>query len=126
MDDAQLQTVFQQRKWAWQPSLLSEPLATLMKHNLGRKVRQLSAIAEIWDRVIPSELASHTALEGITRGVLRVTVDSAPHRFQLKTLLDGGLTRVIREQYSGPLNKINLVPGQLCTVDEVGAARYEV
>jgi hypothetical protein len=126
MDDAQLQTVFQQRKWAWQPSHLSEPLALLMKNNLGRKVRQLSAVAEIWDRVIPAELAAHTALEGITRGVLRVTVDTAAHRFQLRTLLDGGLTQVIREQFPGPLNKINLVPGRIGTVDEAGAARYEV
>jgi hypothetical protein len=125
MDDAQLQTVFQHRKWGWQPSHLSEPLASLMKYNLGPKARRLSALAEIWDRVIPADLAAHTALEGITRGVLRVTVDSSAHRFQLRLLLDGGLTRVIREQFSGPLNKINLVPGRIGAVDDAGAMRYE-
>jgi len=126
MDDAQLQTIWQQRRWSWGPSHLSEPLALLMKHSLGKKVRQLSKLAEVWDQVVPEHIAQHTALEGFSRGVLTVTVDSAAHRFQLHTLLEGGLRQAIRERFGGPLNKIHLVPGQICTIDAAGSQRYDL
>ena len=126
MDDAQLQTIWQQRQPRTRLSHVSEPLTILMKHRLAKKVRQLSNLAEIWDQIIPRQLARHTALEGFTRGVLTVLVDSASHRFQLRTLLDGGLTAAIRERFSGAINKVRLVPGQFYAVDVSGSPRYEV
>jgi len=116
MDDAQLRTVWQQRQSAARPCHLSEPLAMLMKHDLAKKVRQLAGLAAIWDEVIPEEIADHTALQSLNRGVLTVVVDSAAHRFQLQTLLTGGLTRHIRQRFSGAINRIRLVPGQFDAV----------
>ena len=126
MDDAQLRTIWQQRQPKARLSHLSEPLTILMKHNLAKKVRQLSKLAEIWDEVVPAQIANHTALDGFTRGVLTVLVDSAAHRYQLRTLLDGGLMAAIRERFSGAIDKVRLVPGQFYAVDVTGAPRYEV
>jgi predicted nucleic acid-binding Zn ribbon protein len=126
MDDRQLQTVWHQRQARPGVSALGEPLALLMKHTLGKKVRQLGALAAIWDEVIPESIAAHTALEGFQRGVLTVLVDSASHRFQLQTLLEGGLRQAIQERFSAGIRKIRLVPGQFASIDVDGSPRYEV
>lgn len=125
MDDAQLRTVWQQRQFNPRASHISQPLASLMKYTLAKRVRQLSKLSEVWDDVVPQEIAEHTALESFNRGVLSVLVDSASHRFQLQTLLDGGLTGEIRFRFSGALNKIKLKLGQFYAIDLTGSPRYE-
>ena len=126
MDDAQLRTVWQQRQLNDRAVPLAQPLAILMKHTLGKRVRQIGRLAEAWDDVIPPPLADHTALESFRSGTLTVIVDSAPHRFQLRQLLDGGLLAELRARFSGALDKVRLVPGKLCELDEVGNRRYVV
>lgn len=125
MDEAQLRTVWQQKQLRDRAALVGEPLAMLMKHKLARRVRQLSRLAVVWDEVVPAQVREHTALESFANGVLTVVVDSAPHRFQLETMLRGGLTRAIQASFSGSLNKVRLVPGQFASVDLAGARRYE-
>ena len=125
MDDARLRTIWHQRQFPVGPSHLSGPLTVLMKHRLGKKVRQLGKLSNIWDEVVPREIASHTALESFSRGVMTVLVDSAAHRFQLQTLLMGGLLKMIQSRFAGALNKVRLVPGQFYSVDLTGAPRYE-
>jgi len=125
MDDAQLRTVWQQRQFDDRIAHISQPLTIFTKHVLAKRVRQLSSLAEIWDEVIPKSIADHTALESFNRGVLTVIVDSAAHRFKLKMLLEEGLTDEIRRRFSGPLDKIRLVPGQFYSVDLAGQSRYE-
>ena len=125
MDDAQLRTVWQQRQYRGRAMHLSEPLNSFMKHTLAKRVRRLRELAGIWDEVIPEFLRDHTALEGLHRGVLTVMVDSSGHRFHLQNLLAGGLKREIQARYSGPLNKIRVIPGQFYAVDLAGDRRYE-
>lgn len=125
MDDAQLRTVWQQRQLKGRFIPIAQPLSILMKHTLGKRVRQVGKLVDIWDAVIPDEIREHTALEGFNRGVLTVMVDSAPHRFQLQILLASGVEREIRHRFSGALKKIRLVPGQFYSVDVNGERRYE-
>ena len=125
MDDAQLRTIWQQRQYNDRVSHLSHPLAMLMKHTLGKRVRQLSSLARVWDDLIPEPIRDHTALDRFNSGVLTVLVDSPAHRFQLQNLLAGGIMREIQKRFTGALNKIRLVPGQFCSVDFSGAPRYE-
>lgn len=125
MDDAQLRTVWQQRQFNDRAVPLNKPLALLMKYTLGRRVRQLGRLAEIWEEMIPEGLLRHTALESFRSGVLAVLVDSAAHRFQLRTLLDGGLMRELQRRFSGALNKVRLTPGQFTRTDSLGNPRYE-
>ena len=125
MDDAQLHTVWQQRQFRPGVSHISESVTGLMKHTLGKKVRQLSKLATVWDELIPQEIRRHTALESFVRGVLTVLVDSAPHRFQLETLLAGGLLKEFRSRFNGPLDRVRLQPGQFYSIDLSGQARYE-
>ncbi len=126
MDDAQLQTVWQQRQIRDFTAPIGQPLALFMKHKLARRVKQLSKLAEVWDEVIPEEIAVHTALDSFSRGTLTVLVDSAPHRFQLNLLLAGGVKKEIQKRFSGTLNNIRLLPGQFYSVDINGSQRYEL
>ena len=125
MDDAQLQTIWRQRQIPQRVAHLGEPLTAMMKHTLAKKVKQLGKLATIWDEVVPQNIAEHTALESYHREVLTVLVDSAAHRFQLQTLLNGGLTRIIQQRFAGTINKIRPVPGQFYSIDLAGAPRYE-
>lgn len=125
MDDAQLRTLWQQKQRPDRISQLGHPITMLMKHTLAKRVKQLGALAEIWDDIIPDAIRDHTALESYNRGILTVMVDSAPHRFQLQNLLTGGFMKEIRNRFSGPLNKIRLIPGQFYSIDmETGQKRY--
>lgn len=125
MDDAQLQTIWQQRQYGDRVAPLSQPLSLLMKCKLGKRVRQLGRLASVWDELIPEPIREHTALESFRSGVLTVLVDSPAHRFQLHTLLRGGLQQELQKRFRGPLNRVKLVPGQFCSVDVSGAPRYE-
>ncbi len=111
MDDAQLRTIWQQRQVGFHVKHLSTPLTSYLKHDLSKRVRQIGKLAEIWQDVVPPELAGHTSLETFRRGVLTVTVDSSSHLFMLRTLLDGGLKREIQSRFSGAINRIKLLPG---------------
>jgi len=125
MDDAQLHTIWQQRQFNDRATPLAQPLAVLMNRTLRKKVRQLGRLAEIWDEVIPEEIADHTALESFSNGVLTVMVDSSAHRFRLQVLLAGGLQREIQSRFAGALNKVKLVPGQFAAVEFSGRREKE-
>ncbi|MCK4275717.1 MAG: DUF721 domain-containing protein [Phycisphaerae bacterium] len=125
MDEAQLRTIWQQRQFNDPATPLSQPIGILMKHTLAKRAKQLGQLSEIWDEVVPEGIAEHTALEGFHRSVLTVMVDSAPHRYQLQTLLAGGLTKEIQSRFPGALNKIRLIPGQFYAIDLAGTQRYE-
>ena len=125
MDDAQLRTIWLQRQAHDRAALLGQPLTSLMKHTLAKRVKQLGKLARVWDELIPDSIREHTALESFNRGVLSVIVDSSPHRFQLQTLLMGGLMHELQARFDGALNKVRLVPGQFYSVDIAGSPRYE-
>ncbi|HHH75872.1 MAG TPA: DUF721 domain-containing protein [Phycisphaerae bacterium] len=125
MDEAQLQTIWQNRQTRVRTRAVSEPLTRFMKHTLGKRVKQLAEISEAWSELVPSELSVHTALEGLSRSVLTVAVDTSSHRYKLRKSLDAGLMKKIQDRYKGPLNKIRIIPGQFRKVDEAGADRYE-
>jgi predicted nucleic acid-binding Zn ribbon protein len=99
----------------------------LMKQNLAKRVQRLGRLASIWDQVVPEELNRHTSIESFNRGVLTVMVDSAPHRFQLNTMLQAGLLRQIQSLFkTGAINKVRLIPGQFYSIDVSGTPRYTV
>ena len=73
MDDQQLKTAWQNRQWTDTVRHMSEPLTMLMKHTLAKRVRQLGALAGIWDEVIPADLREADLLMVVTRDELDPT-----------------------------------------------------
>lgn len=85
-----------------EPDLSLRFIKTYFKHEVERPHKQLGALGEIWGRLIPPALLEHTRLEALTRGVLRVTVDSSAHLYQLDRLLRAGLEHQIIKAHKGP------------------------
>lgn len=123
MDESQLGNVWHNRQNRDGIAPLAEPLIHLMETHLAKRVRQIGALAAIWDECIPEYIREHTALVNFARGTLTVAVDSAAHRYQLQLRLRNGLQEAIRERFPGSVNRIRLVPGQFDSLDLSGNQR---
>jgi hypothetical protein len=84
-------------------------LVKQFKRDVERPHKQLAQIAELWRDMVPPDLVEHCRLDGLARGVLRVSVDSSPHLYQLDQLLRGGLQHQLIRAHTGPaLRRIKL------------------
>jgi Dna[CI] antecedent, DciA len=61
------------------------------KREVQKPYEQLGELAAIWGELVPGELAAHTRLEGLSRGVLRVSVDSSGRLYELDRVLRSGV-----------------------------------
>jgi len=124
MDDAQLMTIWQQRRWIPRAAPLAHSLDALTS-KLKKRYNQLSKLEAAWEEVVPDELRHHTALEGYSGGTLKVLVDTAAQRFHIEMLLRGGLLKELQSRSPAPINKVRLIPGEFYTTDsETGERRY--
>ncbi len=71
------------------------------KREVQKPYEQLGKLAEIWLDLVPTELAEHTRLMGLTRGVLRVAVDSSGRLYELDRLLRGGVFDELVTRHKG-------------------------
>ncbi len=94
-------------------------LKAQFKRDVEKPFKQLAAMAELWPRLVPASLVGHTKLETISRGVLKVIVDSSGALFELDRLLRGGLEKQLITQHKGPaVRRIQLRVGRLEETDE--------
>ncbi|MBT3277872.1 MAG: DUF721 domain-containing protein [Phycisphaerales bacterium] len=125
MNDLRLQTIFRQRAPRESSTTLAAALTPLMKTQIGRRVKQLGALAKLWEELVPQELRDHTALDSFRSGTLVVLVDSASAMYRIKTMVSGGLEAAMRERFTGAKFRIRLRPGQFYRVDSEGRQRFE-
>lgn len=78
-----------------------------------RSHRQLGAIIDLWEQLVPRQLADHATIAGLRGGTLHVTVDSSAIAYDLDRLLRGGLEQQIREQYRGTLLRVRVKVGMV-------------
>ena len=71
------------------------------KQEVERPYKQLGDLAAIWEQLVPVELARHTRLDSLSRGVLRVSVGTSSHLYKLDRLLRSGLERELISQNTG-------------------------
>ena len=64
------------------------------KTQIAKPHKQLRDIIVIWQRLLPADIAAHTRLEGLTRGVLRIAVDSSPRLYEVDRLLRPAIRKV--------------------------------
>lgn len=70
--------------------------------------KRLGSIIELWEALVPRELAARTRLEHIRGGLLHVSVDSSATAYELDRLLREGLERELRSQYRGTLMRVRV------------------
>ena len=84
-------------------------LKNMFKQQIARPHKQLSAVADQWQQLVPGELVEHTRLEGLRRGVLKVSVDSSSRLYELDRLLREGLAQqLIRSCGGSGLRRVHL------------------
>jgi hypothetical protein len=79
---------------------------------IDKRHRKLGGVSEVWGTLVPQLIQEHVALEGFSRGVLTVLVDSSAHLYDLKQLLLAGLEKqILLACRSQGLRKITLKSG---------------
>lgn len=77
-----------------------------------KRTQKLGGIGQVWLQLVPPHLVEHCSIDGFSRGILTVTVDSSPHLYQLKQLLLAGLqNQLITACRGGGLKKVVLKAG---------------
>ncbi len=71
------------------------------KREVQKPYEQLGDLAAIWGELVPEELAAHSRLVGLTRGVLRVSVDSSGRLYELDRLLRSGVFDELVSRHRG-------------------------
>lgn len=96
------------------PDLSLGFLRQQFKQQHVRPAKHLAKVVQAWETLVPAELQSHTKLQTLSRGVLRVQVDSSPVLYELDRLLREGLeAKLIRAAAGSGLLKIRLQVGAL-------------
>ncbi len=91
----------QLRNWRARPER-ELAIASLIDAKLveAERVRKrLGSFVELWETVLPDELASHTRVTAIRGGVVQVTVDTSATAYELDRRLREGLEQQMRRAY---------------------------
>lgn len=91
------------------PDLTLGFLRRQFDQQVARPFKQLGSLVPLWEQLVPANLVQHTRLTGLSHGVLRVSVDSSAHLYEVDCLLRQGLQRQLITQHKGPaLRRIQL------------------
>jgi len=93
-------------------------LRSQFKKQIEKPYKQLGALVELWQELVPEDLAMHTKLDGLRRGVLRVTVDSSSRLYELDRLLRGGVESELVSRHRGTLLRVQLRVGEMGAEEE--------
>jgi hypothetical protein len=70
--------------------------------------RRLGELIELWDALVPAEIADHTRLTALRGGVLHVAVDSSAIAYELDRLLREGLLVTLRQRHRRTLARVKV------------------
>lgn len=81
-----------------------------LKENSQRQKR-LGQLIDLWEELVPRDLAAKTVIEHLRAGVLHVTVDSSATAYELDRQLREGLEALLRSRYRGTLVRVKVKVG---------------
>jgi len=95
-----------------------KPLGDIVDQILGRlvlpKQADLETLRQAWQDLLPEELLSHSCLESVRRGQLRVLVDNGASLYELNLLAEEGLLDQLRQACPKvKVSRIKIVRGQI-------------
>ncbi|HEY1684612.1 MAG TPA: DciA family protein [Tepidisphaeraceae bacterium] len=91
---------------------LGPEMVAFFKQTVEKRQTKLAKIAEVWGQLVPEMFCDHCSLDSLARGSLTVSVDSAPHLYELRQLLLSGLQeQILLACKSAGLRKIVLRAG---------------
>ncbi len=78
-----------------------------------RAERRLASLVDLWESLVPAEIAAHTRVSGVRGGTAHVTVDSSSTGYELDRRLREGLEQQLRRAYRGTLVRVRITVGPL-------------
>ena len=96
-----------------EPDMSLAFLAQQFEHQVAKPFAQMGPITTLWQELVPPHLLAHTKLMGLSRGVLRVIVDSASVHYELDQRLRKGLEQQLIARHTGSLSRIRLQVGEI-------------
>lgn len=76
-----------------EPDLSLSFLKDQFKREVARPHQQLAELTDLWESLVPASIVARTRLESLSRGVLKVGVESSATLYELDQLLRSGLQR---------------------------------
>ncbi len=102
-----------QAKGRKEPDLSLSFLPKQFEQQVAKPFKQLGPLGELWRELLPAELVEHTKLEGVSRGELRVAVDSASHGYELDRLLRQGVENELISRHTGAISRVRVRIGKI-------------
>lgn len=91
-----------------QRNLSIEGIIRSTAENARKTQKRLGSIINLWEQLVPAELAARTRIQHIRGGTLHVNVDSSSTAYDLDRLLRDGLEGELRSQYRGTLARVRV------------------
>jgi hypothetical protein len=92
----------------------SAVLQDVFKREVEKPHKQLGAMVDLWEAMLPPDITRHTRLESLAKGTLRVVIDSSARLYELDRMLREGLQDRIITAFKGPaFRRIQLRVGEL-------------
>ena len=92
----------------YQAKLLGEAAGELFEKKISPKHARYEKISQIWEELLPRELAKHCRIDNFVGGQLRVKVDSPAHLYELKTCSESLLEELNRNFSGARIREIKL------------------
>ncbi len=113
--DAAVRQIEQLRMWRarreWDTAI--GPLVARKGAEIKTAQKRLGSFVDLWEGVVPADLADHTRITGMRSGVAYVTVDSSSTGYELDRRLREGLEQQLRQAFGKTLVRVRISVGQL-------------
>lgn len=91
------------------PDLSMGAVFAIESKHLERARKRTGGAAKAWCEVCPPDLLRRTAIVGLTRGVLTISVRDASTRYELDRLLRSGAETELLRRSAAPVRRVKLV-----------------
>ena len=88
---------------------LGDVVKKLMDEQIEPQQRRLGSLDEVWGQLLPDELAQHCEIAGVSRGQLKVSVDSPAYMYELRLCSSELLSEVQQRCPRAGIKKIKFV-----------------
>ncbi len=88
---------------------LSEAAERLMNEQISPRQEKFGLITEVWNLMLPAELAQHCEIVGVSGGQLKVRVDSPSYMYELQLCSSELLEELQQQCPKARLTKIKFV-----------------
>lgn len=113
MDVAREVARLQQLRVRPEPDRSISGLISAVAAEAQRARKRLGSFVDLWEGVVPPQLASHTRVVALRGGIAHVTVDSSSTAFEIDRRLREGMEGDLRRAWGKTLIRVKITVGSM-------------